>query len=425
MYTSATLVNELLRIYSKDSLFEPTERLQTRFWDDLEEADDERPGGSGLRFRIIGAMGYSVGNPAEAGDFSDHTPRTQVEGTVAGAQIDSVVQVSTKFLEMAKDDGSYSGDAENEAIVETTKQLFIYADLLMGVGHGTGQLAIVDSSVTASTTVTCALPEGCFQLRRGMTIDFANLDSGGTVQITGVQILDRNVRTRVITLDTAVTVTAGWGIYKASVYGNPIPNGMRNIIDRGDFASTIFGLSRVAPNTFLNSIVLDNNGSIQDFSEELVRDLLDQITQEQDMVPTQLRCNTGIIGEYLRVTVPDRIYTVGPKESTPSYQMGANQEKLAFTYGDLNIPFRPDRNLPARELYAMHRPSWRKHTLRKADWVRAKGGPIFNLQPANAGGTLSYAYIGSQLMDMNISCRRLNAQGKLMNVRDRGSARDI
>lgn len=424
MYTSSTLDSELLRIYSRDSLFEPCERMQTRFWDDLEEADDERPGGSGLRFRIIGNMGYSVGNPAEAGDFSDHNPRTQVECFVTSAQMDSVVQISTKFLELAKDDGSYSGDAEHEAIVECTKQLFSYADILLGVGHGTGQLATVDASVVGSTTVTMALPEGAFQLRRGMVIDFANLDTGGAVQVSGVKIIDRNVRTRVITLDTAVTVTAGWGIYKSNAYGNPMPNGLRNIVDRGDFAATIFGQSRTAPNTFLNSIVLDNNGGLQDYSEELVRDLLDQVTAEQDLVPTQLRVNTGLAGEHLRVTVPDRIYTVSGGEA-PKYPTGANQEKLSFTYGDQNIPFRIDRNLPARELYALHRPSWRKHTLRKADWVRAKGGPILNLQPANAGGTYAYAYIGAMLLDMNTSCRRLNAQGKLMNVRDRGSARDL
>ncbi len=423
MYTSTNLDSELLRVYSKDNLFEPCERSQTRVWDDIEEATDETPNGSGLRFRIVGNSGGSQGNPAEGGDYSDHNPRLQVECVVTSAQTDSVCEVSEKFLRMAKDDGSYSGDAEHEGIVETTKGLFAYQDILLGCGHGTGRLAIVESTVVASTTFTASLPESVFQLRRGHLYDAVNTDTGGTVQVTGFKILAINPRTRVVTTDTAISLTAGWGIYKTGVYGNPIPNGLRNIVDNGDFASTIFGVSRAGANEFLNATVMDGSGGLQDYSEELVRDLLNQVTTIQDLIPSELRCNVGIVDEHLRVTTPDRVYNVNGSK-VPSYATGANHEALMFAYGEQNIKFRVDRNLPARELYAIHRPSLRKHTLRKADWFRGKGMPAFMPKPANAGGTWSYAFIASMMLDMNISSKKLNCNGKLKNIRDRSAARD-
>ena len=44
--------------------------------------------------------------------------------------------------------------------------------------------------------------------------------------------------------------------------------------------------------------------------------------------------------------------------------------------------------------------------------------------PADAGGNWTYTVGASMLVDLTISHRKLNAQGALKSIRDRGSARD-
>ena len=423
--TTSTLDDELLRVYNKEKLFEPCERMQARAWDEMKEADDIWPGGVGVYFRIIGNTGHAQSNPGETGDWTTSRVRNEVQCYVQSACIDSTIELSAKFFEAAQGEGSFAGDPEHEAILEATKGLFAYTDKLIGCGHGTGRLALVDATTVTNAVWVARQPEGTHQLREGEPLDFVNLDTGGTVQTSGVVARIDN-RTFQVTMTGNVSLTAGWGAYRADAYGNPMPNGFRNIVDDGDYATTIFGQSRTtSTNNFLNAVVQDGSGGLQDYSEELVADMLDLVTGRQDMIPTQLRVNVGITREHMRIVVPDRVYMVplGPKN--PDYPTGLNQEKLSFQYGDQKIPFKVDRNLPGRECYALHMPTFRKHTLKAADWMRAKGtNQIFHVMPANGGDTYTYKLGASMYHDINISSRRINANGKLANVRDRGTARD-
>lgn len=417
----------LLRIYDNDSLFDPCERKETRFIDDIEEAKDLAPRGDGLFFRIVTALPHAVGNPISGGDWPASRNRKHVEGHIEGAQIASSVEF-TLWLQDAQANGGSYGDADADRVTENTLATLSYADRLYGCGHKTGRLAVVGANATASDTVQLSMslanPEGGFQLRRNMVVDIYNLDSGGTIQEADVEILDVDPfgPTPTVVFDRAVTVVAGWGIYQADVYGHPMPNGVRNIVDDGDFASTIFGLTR-ADDPALNAVVMDGNNALQEYSQELVRTLLDRITQGQDNIPNQLRCNNGIMNEHLRTVTPDAVYNVDGN-SVPSYPTGANQEKLHFQYGDKKIPFRPDRNLPARELYALDLTVWRKATLRKLGWVKGPDGKYFHTKPADGGGTYAFACVGAQLMNRNVYVKRLNSQGKLTNIKDRTHAGD-
>jgi hypothetical protein len=416
MYDTSTQEAELLRIYSRDDAFTPCEREKTRAWDDMKEADEESPAGKGRFFRVILASGMSVGNTPEGGDFPGHRPRRQVECNVQSSQITAGLSLSTKFLAASQDNGAYGGDQEHEGITETMRNLYTHADRLIGCGHGTGRLAIIDANAAATDTIVCAAPEMAFQLRENEYIDIVDTDTGGTPQYEGVQILAIDWQTGTLTLDQNVTVTAGWGLYHEDTYGNGMPNGFRNIDDDGDFASTIFGQTRATHNG-LNATVMDGNGGLQDYTDDLLRSLLDQITFKQDLVPTQIRCNKGIAAAFLNKQTPDRVFMQTGK-GVPDYTSGANQESLAFVYGDKKIPFVIDTNLPAREAYALHMPVFRKHTLVPADWMRV-GNKILNLAPADGGGTYKFALVGAMLLDITISARRLNCHGKLSNVKDR------
>lgn len=423
MNTTTTRSAELHRIYSPDKLFDPCERSETRFWDTLQEADDVAPRGAGLYFHIVGAMDHAVGNPAEGGDWSDPAEPLDVECFVTAARTDSTLALSSTFLEAGKGDGSYSGDVEHDAILRATKGLFSYQNRLLVAGHATGRLAIVEASTVASTTFVCAGPECAFQLRRNQTVDFVDTDTGGTVQASG-KISDIDPQTRTVTLTAAKTLTAGWGVYQTGVYGNPIPNGLRNIVDTADYRPTglIFGVAPTGNNTFLNSVVVENTGAPVDYSEEMVRDAFDLVTFNQDSIPTLLLSNTGILGEHYRLTTKDRLFL--QTDSVPSYNLGANHDKLSFTYGGVKIPMKYERDMPARELYGVHMPSLRKHTLRKADWFRGDNGDILQLIPAAGGGTWSYGFTAAMMMEMNLSARKLNCHFVIRNIKDRGAARD-
>jgi hypothetical protein len=421
----STTVNDenLARVYGDEKLFEPCERALKPFWTEMEESKDHWPGGAGFYFLIVGATGHAAGTHAEGADWGDARNQVGVQPFITSAPFESPVEVTQKFFDAAKREGALGGDAGHNAIVTATKDLYTHAQRLLACGHGTGRLAVVEAATTANTAFTAKLHEGAWQLRINDPIEFVNTDTGGTVQATAI-ITDIDYITRRVTTDTSLTLTANWGVYHQGSYGAPHPNGLRSIVDDGDYATSIFGVSRSAPNTYLNGLVMDNSQGLQDYSEELVDDLIDQITMRQDMVPTVLRCNLGVIREHKRIVVADRVYDVGTGGSNAQYPTGANHNQLSYQYGDTKIPFKVDRDLPARELYALHMPSFRRHTLRKAGWIKPEGGGIFQLAVASAGSTYRHAYVANMGMDMNISCRRLNANGKLSYIRDRGLARD-
>lgn len=415
--TTTTRSASLLRQYTREKAFEPCEREKTRAWDGIKEAKDLRPGGSGRFYKIIENTGHPGSNSdTDGGDWPADRPITEVVLQVTAADIDSPVEITQRYELLAEDEGSFYGDADAEAVVRAMRELFSYADVLIGAGHGTGRLAVVGANSGPSTTVTLDDPEFAFQLRRGMPIEFVDLDTGGTVQAT-TSIESIAVDGTSIVVADAVTVTAGWGIYKLNAYGKRIPNGYRNIVDDGDLAATIDTGVR-ADHPALNAIVIDPGG-LQDYSETLVNKLLNRIGNEQDFIPTELRCNVGITGEYLRSIAGDRF-----RMSNSDTETGRDSTKYGFLFQGKKLPFIEDRNLPARELYAIYKPALRKHMLRKADWVRGEGGAVFHQKPASGGDTYAYAKVGVMSLMMNISSKAYNCHGKLANVRDRDCAND-
>ncbi len=425
MDTTTSRDEFLTRVYSREKAIEPAERTEPRFWDSMKEANEEAPRGKGRFFRVKGALSHSSGTPSEGGDWSDSYDPEDAECSVTSAQMDNSVSVSMKFLAASEDDGSYSGSGESEKIADAILELFQFADILMGCGHGTGRLAIVSANSGPSTTVTlgCDLdtPESVFQLRRKQPIEFVDLDTGGTVQAT-TTIEDIDYDNHQITTSSNVTVVAGWGVYQKGTYGKPKPNGLRVLVDDGSFSANYCNKARTdAP--FLNAVVKDGNGGLQNFSEELMDDLIDTIgnTGGTKNIPTEIRSNQGLANENKRIIRESREFTVTDGGAVKGTLGG---KTTAYVYNGTKIPWEVDRNLPARELFALYRPGFRKHTLRKADWESVAGSKFLQ-KVADGGGTYSHALVANIMMDLTISHRRPYLNGVLRNVRDRTSAKDI
>jgi len=412
--TVDSVTNEsLLQVYDR-GLFESQERSKPRFWNEMKSVPNSKPGGLGLFFRVGGGSGHGQGAPSETGEYATPHTRQEVKCSVQSAQLDSVVEFSSKFRSASEGQGSFSGDAEDDLVAEAMEGLLTWADILMGAGFATGKLAEVEDNVSADNVVTCALNEGVYQLRENQPIDF--VDGSNVVQAQSV-ILSIDYGLQQITLEDNVTVTAGWGIYQRDTAGQDFPNGLRNIVDDGSLAATLYGKSRTTY-PYLSATVIDHG--LQDYSEESVDKLLTRITYGQELIPTQLRSNMGIILEHKSRMQSDRTF-VQNSNTPPDYNAGTNFENLAYVYGTNKIPWKHDRNLPARQLYALYMPSFGRNVLREPDWF-GPNGQKFQQKPAPGGETWSYTFIGSLMMDITIRSTKPKANGLLTNIKDRVSA---
>jgi hypothetical protein len=202
-----------------------------------------------------------------------------------------------------------------------------------------------------------------------------------------------------------------------------MPNGLRTFIDNGALTSTVMGINRAA-NPQVNATILDNGGSLQDYSEALDRDCLVQIRQRSGRTPTASFSNAGILSEHYRFTTPDRIFQIqGNDKGVPAYNVGGNEEDLAIHFGGKRIKMKFDEDLPARSLYFLYEPGYRMHTLLEDDWFKGEDG-ILRIAPADGGGTFKNVWLGEMQGCFNVSHKNLNAQGAILNIRDRDSARD-
>lgn len=405
----------LLHLYDRESTLEPMERSKDLFWKLMKAVPNSAPGGLGLTFTVVGAKGHGVGAPGETGDWSKAHTRQQTSCTVTSAQLDSVVEVSQRYQDAAQGQGSFTGSADDDLVLEAMDSLLSWADTHMGAGGGTGKLGTVDANVAVDNVIVCDLPDGVYKFRPNMPIEF--VDGAGVVQVQSV-IVDIDYQAQTLTLEDNVTVTAGWLIFKADTYGGTFPNGTLNLIDDGRVASTIYDKTRT-DFPYLNATIVDNGGV--DYSDEALDKLLTQITFHQDLIPTLIRSNQGMAMEYKARHVSDLQFLQQPSGPPPDYVGGMNTDNLAYVFGTTKIPWKIDRNLPARNIYAHYMPSWGRCVLREPDWVKM-GNQNFLLKPAAGGDTWTYVLIGSLKMDINIRDKKPRAQGALINTKDRFAA---
>jgi len=416
---AAGWAGELLRRYDRTKLFEPLERSDTPVWSMFQEADDIEPRGDGLYFRIILNSAHRVGTPTETGDIPGGGTRRTIQGKVNGVQVASSFEISKKAINAGKGDGSFSGDALHDAIVEATKNLYSHIERLLVVSHGTGKLGEVQTTTDTLTTVVMALPQGVFNIKAGMTLDFTDTDTG-TVQVSALLVDDVNFVTRTLTFSIATTLTAGWCAYISGYFGSA-PNGIRGLVDDATYLTSPHGNSRVTYPR-LNSIVDSNSGTTRPYKEKVIRKLIHRLGHETESIPTVLLCNTGVISEHLETTIPDRQYGVHGKE-VPNYGIGYKAGALFFQYENNQIPFKISRDVPARELFALNMKTFRKHTLKKVDWLPGVDGPLLPT-PSGSASTYKLTDIACLMGDLNISCRRLPANGVIRDLRDEELAGD-
>jgi len=391
--TTSTFAGLLTETITREKVFAPFERALAKFHDSTQEWPNEEPYGKGRTFGIRTKDAHSTGTVAEGGG----TP-TLRQPTILQANIDAVQLVascgwSEFFLTAAQGQGTIGADGLTDHIDMTVRNAMQMINRL-SLGHGTGRLAVVESTVTAYAFVA-RVPESVLQLRVGMTIDDYTADTGGTKQGATATITDIDLDTRTVTTGTSQTYTAGHSIVQAltsstSTYG-VAPSGLRAWADNGTLTSTIAGLTR-SSDTGVNANVISVPAGVTPYSEKLMRKAINRIFFACGMEPDEAWTNKGIISEHLNHLVGDRIFMLTPGDNVPKYKIGHDERQIGFQNGGNFIPYRVDPDYPAREITFIKKSMFRRHQLRPLNWIGDASGvdgvaqAVLMQQPASGGG---------------------------------------
>src|SRR6185369_2577054 len=177
-------------------------------------------------------------------------------------------------------DGSFSGDTLHDSIVEATKNLYSHIERLLVVSHTTGKLGEVQTTTDTLTTVVMALPQGVFNIKAGMVLDYTDTDTG-TVQVSGLIVDSVDFPTRTLTFTIATTLTAGWCAY-ISGYFNSAPNGIRGLVDDGTYLGSPHSLSRTTYPK-MKAVVDGNSGTPRPYKEKVLRKVIHRLGHESNM----------------------------------------------------------------------------------------------------------------------------------------------
>lgn len=384
---TTTLDFMMAKVYSSEGYIAPYERAKARFFDSCK--DFKNGGaitGSGFNFVIRTKGSHSNGFVAESADFPTYVAPDGLNAEVDNCQWGGTVAWSEYAMRVIRDKGVIGAA---DVIADHVKLVMSEHGSLMNrgsLGDSTARLAVIQTTTDTLTTFVARNPENVFQLREGMRVDF--VDSSGVKQGATETIDTINDATRTVTIGSARTLTAGWGVVQA---GNTLlgMNGLRGTADDGTYQAVIYGLTK-ATDVEVKGQVLDATSGTQSISTSLLRKGCGQVKRKVELVPDVFWCNDGVLSAYQDHLEPSRIFTSGPGQLHDL--KNGNAAKTVFVYGGKAIPFEVDNDLPARELFMFPKELWRKHIASPTNWIgdgtkeNGSSSPIF-LQATAASGT--------------------------------------
>lgn len=375
--TNALITGLLKRNYPKQyfKALENEEIVLLNLCDDLE---DWKAQGDATYFPFYisspkNISGSSTGNT----DIRAADQRQMVQGSVTPVELVGNLEVSDYTKQTANSAGAFNGGdwaLETDEVSTSTAKMI---SRFLASSHGTGRLAMIQDATVASTSFVAAVsearPYGVSNLMVGDFIDIYDVDSAGTAAYSNVKITNIVRSTRTVTTNTSMSLTAGYSVYRASMYGFSI-NGMRNTIDDGTASATYCGQTR-ATYSALNSVITNiyNGGVASDLTEEQVRQTLNQIHSNGGR-PDTAYCNPGVADAYYRINATLRQYVV-PNGSLFESKVGSpNKQSIAFR--DLNLGVVRDVNALPRAFYMFKKGDIKKLIARDLGWYEDDGGMI-------------------------------------------------
>lgn len=365
--SKTTVANILAHTYSEEKYLAPHERFMTKFWDTVQDFEDGgEPVGTDRIWEVVTGDSHSAVAGAEGADLPTFNAPTSIQCLISALQYMASVAWTDLILSVAKAPGLVTKMNVIDRYVEMTTRNFYQMLNRHTLTHNTARIGVVEATTSSATTFVCRNPEHVLMFRVGLPIDFYDTDTSGSKQAASEAVQAINFETRTITIANARSLTAGWSIYRAGEYGLGM-TGLMGIVDNATKQASVFGQAR-SSYPALNATVLTASGGTQPYSEKLVRKALNRIFYLSGVEATEIWTNRGIIGEHLNSLTGNRIF-MQTGDGVPSYQTGAKEEKLGFVHAGKTIPFKVESDLPARALFAIHKPYFRRHILRKPSWI--------------------------------------------------------
>lgn len=420
--TLASMEVDMHEVYSPDSTFLPAEKREAEYWDSVPEDRGIKLEGKHFNWRIAKNYAWGSGTPGELSEWSKAGRHGSAEARITPARFDSVIELTQDAIDRTGNGGSYDIDLVDRMVNDAATVLALTTEF-RALGPGTNQLALVRANTAASDTFFTAVNDpgigGSMKLRSGMKIDIADLASGGVVQYAGVEILDVDPVTGETVTDTVMSLDAGWSVFQADTYGEETIVGLDAIVDNGDVAPVIFNVTRADSEKFRSPVIGDND-TLVSYSEDIMDELLVNLSQRAGYTPTYLLCNEGMAIEHRKLGGKDKIYPV-MGDKMPIFGQGGDHTNTWYQWGSEKIPFKINKNVSPRVIYGIYQPSIRKAYLRRPDWYRGETGdgmnPRLRLKPGINNWT--YVVVGSLLSKCAQICKALNANGKAVGFRDR------
>lgn len=422
MATNATTItamsNSLRRTYS-DKFFKAFQNDFTPTLDELDECPDEPTRGVGWFFPFYDRTPQNWRINAEGGAMGTVKVRNEYQGQVNAVEFLAWLQISDMLKNAGVKDAAWNGGELNRQMKETTMDITKGLQRLFVISHGTGRLAVVETTTVGTNQFVGKNNEGVTCLLEGDLIDVYDTDTAGTIQMTARTVTAINRVTRTVTFSGAVaSLTAGWGIYKSGDYG-VAPNGFHGLIDNGTFTDNVHSQSRAA-HPKLNAQVRGFSGTATQLEEEHLRQVHDDIWIVGGAVD-KMACNTGVMNAFFDITAGDARYAI-EKGQTAKRVLGYKDGDSLFAYGPGEIVIRRDPNIPARTMYfySLKNSFW-KNTLRKLGWLD-EGGSLLRLTPNGQGFETSWTALTAT--QVNISCYAPLWNGRRDDILDKSVAGD-
>lgn len=391
--TSASWITDsgfMKRVYQKTSgLINAVESRECKLLKLAEEFDDVPALGEsgGVRFPIPVYESKTLSGGNNGGvEQNVYRSGIDLQGAVAAVELSSGFEINEMLINTGTGDGAFENILTRK-IREGVQALSKGLQRYMCVSHGTGRLTVVDAATVAVATFTASVSTsyayGLAALMGRDVIDIYNTDSGGAAQYSGVLVLNINKETRLVTTDTTMTLTAGWGVYGENRYGLAI-NGLRNLIDDGSTAATIHGLTRADYPTALNSVcsnVFSGGASVQ-LTQAMIEPLLNRVQDNGGKIE-MFYCNPGVRDTFNRANITMRQWQIA-NGAGPYKQTLGSKDDGHYAFDGRNIGVETDVNCLPFAFYGFSKGNLKRYVAKPQGWLM-RNGSMFHPGVASSG----------------------------------------
>lgn len=403
--TLANLANGLRRIYS-DETFEYAMNAASPLLELFEEAKDIKPEGDGFYWPMMLQSPQNIGTPNEAGNIPRVKQRSEVQGYMRAGMFVGTFAISFMAEAAATARGTWNRGEVKKASFDTLTDLVKHRNRMYAGTAGDGVLATVQTQVVGDGATTFSLVarlsatggntwaasgQGAHLLRPSMTVDiYQPAAVSSAVLQSGLTISSIDAATRTITFSSALTNAVTFPVdarivIEASFGQTSLVNGLMNLVDDGDFSSSIHSVSR-ASYPAVNSLVLSNGGTLRELSEDML--LMAGFLQRQrnGAQVDALVMNTGQAMQFIRKVRPIRYQnTPGPTQ----VRAGAEStDNFKFYFDGRPVRIVVSEDVAPRHIYGLDLSAMRRVTLRKLGWLDHGGGSMF-IQASDSGGLMT------------------------------------